>query len=185
MPSGRSSAGNSMPREGQLPPVIVTREGWLLLIHLSRSAAARPVGHRTAGTSRHLLTATTRLVDSWMGYLQVYPPGASRAGQEGGAGVSNGQNVNSAKQLSSAPRYNRGAARGRRAMNGAGHALSGFRSANIVVRASHGCGRRFRSHYVGLESRRTLMSAFRWASHRELVGWLASRDGGWGGLAKW
>ena len=72
MPSGRSSADNSMPREGQLPPVIVTREGWLLLIHLSRSP--RPTGRaRTAGTSR-TFDGDHSTVDSWMGYLQVRSP---------------------------------------------------------------------------------------------------------------
>jgi hypothetical protein len=94
MPSGRSSAGNLMPREGLLPPVIVTREGWLLLIHLSRSTAARPLGHRTAGTSRHF---RRRPLDwSTLGWAtrRSVRQGAFRAGQEGGAGVSNGQNVN-------------------------------------------------------------------------------------------
>jgi hypothetical protein len=132
MPSGRSSAGNSMPREGQLPPVIVTREGWLLLIHLSRSAAARPVGHRTAGTSRHFRRRTTRLVDSWMGYPQVRPPRRLPGWSGRWCGRQQWTECEFGVAAVVRPPVQPWRCAGATCHGRRGHALSGFRSANIV-----------------------------------------------------
>jgi hypothetical protein len=59
MPSGRSSGGNSMPPQGQLPPVIVTREGSLLLIWRSHSVK-RPVTDLATSPRRAVLASGRR-----------------------------------------------------------------------------------------------------------------------------